>query len=86
MRRTPRRTRVLGTCRYCGEEHWPFKPCAARDEAKAEAEASKPPPVPLQVTYLDDPGWRPFGDRLLNYENRGGNLHLLPKRKVSDGE
>lgn len=83
MRKPSKHVRVLGTCGYCGLEHWPFQPCEARDRAKAEAEAAKPPPVPLTIIWREDPEWRPFGDRLLNYENRGGNLHLLPKKEGS---
>ena len=69
------------TCNYCGNVHFNFQPCAARDKAKAEAAARKPA---LTVLYRDDPGWRPFGDRLTNYENRGGNLHLLPRKDTTN--
>lgn len=66
------------TCKACGEQHFNFKPCKPRDEARENR--SK-----LHVIYRPDSEFRPFGDRLENYENRGGNLHLLPRR-TPDGK
>jgi hypothetical protein len=76
---------TMGTCNYCGERHYNFRPCKARDEANAAAEAIAPKPPELHISWQPSPGLVPFGDRLANYENRGGNLHLLPVRKP-DGE
>jgi hypothetical protein len=72
---------TMGTCNYCGRRHFNFQKCDAREQAKAEAAALEPKPAELHIVYRPDAEWRPFGDRLTNYENRGGNLHLLPPRK-----
>jgi hypothetical protein len=69
------------TCNDCGQQHYNFQPCKQRLEAKAAADALAPNPPELHITYQPNDEWRPFGDRLTNYENRGGNLHLLPARK-----
>ena len=63
----------IPTCNGCGEQHYNFQPCVKRDEART-------PPAKLDVIWRPSPGLVPFGDRLANYENRGGNLHLLPRK------
>ena len=70
------------TCKHCGEHHFNFRPCKPREEAKAAA----PKPATLHVVWQPNDEYRPFGDRLEHYENRGGNLHLLPPKRTPDGE